>query len=254
MNKEQLLEKFINYFDNGYKFEKFCKILLNWLDFDDIKVTKRSGDNGIDLTCNKKEITALDLNTINYIVQAKCYSKGHKVSSKEIREFKGTTTDTATRRIFITTSDYSKNAIYEASDHNTPVTLINGIKLIEYCISLQDKVFDVKHYFNKEKLDDLFNEDNQELNIIERKITKNDVRARILRFPSEYKEILKDKKKYMLSINKTTPKYYNLNKDNTYFGGITSFYKDFISNLDFEEARSIWKHDKEKNIIYIEIK
>lgn len=256
MKKEELLNQFVEYFDNGYKFENFCKILLNWLDFDDIKVTKKSCDYGIDLTCNKKEITDLDLNAINYIVQAKCYSKNNKVSSKEVREFKGTTSDTSTRRIFITTSDYTKDAIHEANDHNTPVTLINGEKIIEYIMSLQDKIFDIKYYFNKEKLDDLFaeSENNQEENIIEGRITKNDVRARILRFPREYKELFKDKNTFVLSINKTPPKHYNISKDKNYFGGITKFYKNFISNLDFEEAKSTWKYDKDKNIIYVEIK
>ena len=262
MNKKELLEDFTNYFENGYKFEQFCKIFLNWLNFDDVKVTKRSGDAGIDLTCSKEEIDGLELNVINYVVQAKRYSRLNKVGAKEIRDLKGTSTDNSTRRLFITTSDYTPEAIREAKDNNNPVTLINGEKIIEYLITLQDKVFNVNYIFSKEKLDDLFvnddksnvsNLDNQN-NSIERRITKNDVRARILRFPSEYKLLLKDKNKYKLSINGTPIKEYTISSDKTYFGGVTMFYKDFISNLDFQEAKSIWSYDEKNGFLIVTIK
>lgn len=256
MNINDLLDSFFNYFDNGYKFEKFCKILLGWLDFDEIQVTRRSGDFGIDLTCVKNEISALDLNTINYIVQAKCYNRNKKVSASEIRAFKGTTTDSSTRRIYITTSDYTSGAIYEASDSNTPVTLIDGQQLINYFMSLQDRVFDVSYHFNRNKLDDLFNEldSNRELNVIEGRITKNDVRARILRFPSEYRELFSNVSKFKLVINGTSAKFYNISSDKTYFGGVTCFYSDFISNLDFQEAKSIWKYNEDEEVIYVDIR
>lgn len=255
MSKEELLDKFTKYFENGYKFEEFCKMFLNWLNFDDVKVTKRSGDAGIDLTCNKEEIDGLELNIINYVVQAKRYSKSNKVGSKEIRDLKGTSTNNSTRRLFITTSDYTLDAIKEARDNNNPVTLINGKKIIEYLITLQDKVFDVEYIFNKKKLDDLFTSDDiSNNNSIERRITKNDVRARILRFPSEYKSMLKDKNEFQLSINGTPIKKYKISSDKAYFGGVTSFYKSFISNLDFQEAKSIWNYDSEKNIINVTIK
>jgi restriction system protein len=256
MNKDELLDKFTKYFENGYKFEEFCKVFLNWLNFDDVKVTKRSGDAGIDLTCSKEEIDGLELNAINYVVQAKRFSKSNKVGSKEIRDLKGTSTNNSTRKLFITTSDYTPDAIKEANDNNNLVTLINGDKIIEYLITLQDKVFDVEYVFSKEKLDDLFvNDDkNNTSNAIERRITKNDVRARILRFPSEYKSMLIDKNKFQLSINGSQIKYFTISSDKTYFGGVTLFYKPFISNLDFQEAKSVWNYDPEKNVIYVTIK
>lgn len=256
MDRNDLLDSFFNYFDNGYKFEKFCKIFLGWLNFDEIRVTRRSCDFGIDLTCVKNEIADLNLNTIKYIVQAKCYNRNKKVSASEIRAFKGTTTDSSTRRIYITTSDYTSGAIFEASDSNTPVTLINGDKLISYFMSLHDRVFDVSYHFNRERLDDLFNQidGNEDLNVIEGRITKNDVRARILRFPSEYRELFSNVDKFKLVINGTPAKFYNISSDKTYFGGVTCFYRDFISNLDFQEATSIWKYNEDENIIYVDIR
>ena len=52
----KLLSDFIRYFDDDkYKFESFCKIFLTWLGFDDVVVTPKSGDKGIDLRCTKRE-------------------------------------------------------------------------------------------------------------------------------------------------------------------------------------------------------
>jgi len=258
MDDEKLREQFIKYFDDDkYKFENFCKIFLKWLDFDDIQVTQRRGDGGIDLKCNKKEIEQLNLNIIQYAVQAKCYGIKNKVTPSAIRDFRGSKTDMSIRKIFITTSDYTKGAVQEADDTNQPITLINGKQLINFCKSYSDTMFDVKYFFNKQKLDDLFKEDEKiEKNIkyIERRITRNDVRARILRIPIEYRDKLKNKKTFSLSINGTECKEYNISSDKCYFGGVTKFYKDFISNVDFREAQSIWYFDENKNMINVTIK
>ncbi len=258
----KLLNDFIRYFDDDkYKFESFCKIFLTWLGFDDVVVTPKSGDKGIDLRCTKREIDKLDTKDIEYIVQAKCKNIGSNVSGPEIRNFKGTRESLGKRRIFITTSDFTRDAKSEAEDPNQPVTLINGSMIIEYCKSLGDQVFDVNYLCNKNKLDDLFEViddksiehfDNLEETI--KRITKNDVRARILRIPTEYKGILDGKKKYTLSINGEDPCDYNISSDGRYFGGVTNFYKSFIQDKDFIEAQSLWKFNKDKEIIYIEIK
>ncbi len=258
MSDDELREQFIKYFDDDkYKFENFCKIFLKWLDFDDIQVTQRCGDGGIDLKCNKKEIEQLDLNTIEYVVQAKCYAINNKVGASDIRNFRGSKTDMSVRKIFITTSDYTKGAIYEAKDNNQPITLINGRQLIDFCKSHDDMMFDVKYYLNIDKLNDLFlNEETEKHNIktIERRITKNDVRARILRIPSEYKGLIQTKSKYRISINGEAYKDYNISSDKSYFGGVTKFYKDFISNVDFKEAQSIWNYDKNNDAFVVVIK
>lgn len=163
------------------------------------------------------------------------------------------------RKIFITTSDYTKGAIAEAEDTNQPITLINGSQLIDFCKSHGDVMFDVKYYFSVNKLNDLFlNEENERkmdnIKIIERRITKNDVRARILRIPTEYKELTKSKSKYKISINGENYKDYNISSDKSYFGGVTKYYKDFISNVDFEEAQSIWNYDENSDTFNVVIK
>ena len=257
----KLLSDFISYFENDkYKFESFCKFFLTWIGFDEVVVTQKSGDKGIDLRCTKKEIDKLDTTEIEYIVQAKCYKQGNNVSGPEIRNFKGTRETLGKRRLFITTSDYTSSAKEEAFDPNQPVTLINGEKIIDYCKSLGDQVFDIQFSCNKDKLDDLFVENDKEKNItnkideVIKRITKNDVRARILRIPSEYKNELKGKKKYKLIINGNLAEYFNISTDERYFGGVTKYYKSFIQDKDFIDAQSSWKFDKQNEVIYIEIK
>ena len=255
MSDRELREQFIKYFDDDkYKFENFCKIFLKWLDFDDIQVTQRCGDGGIDLKCNKKEIEQLNLNTIEYVIQAKCYAINNKVGPRDIRDFRGSKTDMSVRKIFITTSDYTKGAIKEADDSNQPVILINGSQLIDFCKSHGEIIFDVKYYFNVDKFNDLFlSEENKvtkdTFKTIERRITKNDVRARILRIPSEYKSLIQYKSKYKISINGDEYKDYKISSDKVYFGGVTKYYKDFISNVDFEEGQSIWIYDENRYIV-----
>lgn len=260
MTDQELRKQFIHYFDeNKYKFENFCKIFLKWLGFDDIQLTQRCNDGGIDLKCTKKEIEHLNLNTIEYVVQAKCYKMENKIGASVIRNFRGTRTGMSVRRIFITTSDFTKNATEEAQDSNQPITLVNGELLISFCKSHSDTMFDVKYYFNKQKLDDLFvyeeglNFENS-IQVIEKRITKNDVRARILRIPSEYKNLLKDKTSFKLSINGTDYKNYNISSDKVYFGGVTKFYKDFILNIDFSEGKSMWKYNEKDDAFIVTIK
>lgn len=260
MSDRELRERFIKYFDDDkYKFENFCKIFLKWLDFDDIQVTQRCGDGGIDLKCNKKEIEQLNLNTIEYVIQAKCYAINNKVGPRDIRDFRGSKTDMSVRKIFITTSDYTKGAIKEADDSNQPVILINGSQLIDFCKSHGEIIFDVKYYFNVDKLNDLFlSEENKvtkdTFKTIERRITKNDVRARILRIPSEYKSLIQYKSKYKISINGDEYNDYKISSDKVYFGGVTKYYKDFISNVDFEEGQSIWIYDEKNDTFNVVIK
>ncbi len=51
----KMINDFYNCFETGYDFEYFfLKKFLEDLGFTDIKVTKRSGDNGIDLLAYKK--------------------------------------------------------------------------------------------------------------------------------------------------------------------------------------------------------
>ncbi len=67
----KMITDFYNCFSTGYEFEFFLKRFLEDLNFSDIKVTKRSGDNGIDLIAYKNSILDLDIDPKNILFKLK---------------------------------------------------------------------------------------------------------------------------------------------------------------------------------------
>ena len=136
-----MLNDFYECFRTGYEFEFFLKRFLEDLGFTDIKVTKRSGDKGIDLIAYKSSILSLDIDPEKYIIQAKRYK--NTVPVKEIREFKGTSS--YEKRIFITTSAFTGSGIEEAeNDSFRKIILINGEQILRFYIEHpeRDYIFD----------------------------------------------------------------------------------------------------------------
>lgn len=92
-------------------------------------VTKFSRDGGIDGVIRE------DILGFNHIsIQAKRYALNSKVGSGEVRSFVGAVTATPSKKgVFITTSDYSKEAIEYVKNLTSPtIILINGQELAEY--------------------------------------------------------------------------------------------------------------------------
>jgi restriction system protein len=109
-------------------FEHLCGRLLREYDFEDIKITKRSHDGGIDGTA------ILKLNPfVNMSVYFQCKKYDRAVPISHIREFIGvlaTEQNGADRGLFITTGTLPKSA-YELERKNTTLELIDGEKLVE---------------------------------------------------------------------------------------------------------------------------
>lgn len=253
--KEKMVNDFYNCFDTGYEFEEFLKRFLEDLDFTDITVTKRSGDNGIDLICYKSAILDLDVNAEKYIVQAKRY-KG-TVPVKEIREFKGTSA--YEKRIFITTSDFSKSGLEEAeNDQYRKIILISGKDILKYYIEHPEKdlIFDWNPIISKEKVKSIITskENNSaKQNAVLRLVSKNDIRARILPIPYEIFEKIADRKKYTVMIE-NNERELNINTERRYFGGVTEIYKkkEYINYQGESKKKTYWKIDEKNEKIYIE--
>ena len=69
---KESLEQLYNSFDNGYEFEEFLKFFLEKIGLEEVVVTQRSRDGGIDLTCTKSGINGLsNLDEVKYYIQAK---------------------------------------------------------------------------------------------------------------------------------------------------------------------------------------
>ena len=136
---------------NPYSFEKLTQRLLRECGFEDVHVTKKSGDGGIDGT-GKLKINGIF--SFNIAFQCKRYQGS--VGAAEIRDFRGSLTTDIEKGVFITTGSFSKPAIAEAS---TPgkhqIDLMDGeefiTKLAEYGIGVHEiKDYEVdEEYFAK---------------------------------------------------------------------------------------------------------
>lgn len=127
--KEQLLMK-INKFSPS-KFEMFARRLVDKMgvDIDPSKGIVLSGDGGID---GFGYLTSDDFRTSRVAIQAKKWNVNSKVSSPEIDKFRGAMDKlNAEFGIFITTADFTKDAVQASREGTRVITLINGEKITE---------------------------------------------------------------------------------------------------------------------------
>lgn len=101
------------------------------------RLTPATGDGGIDGVINED---ALGLDAV--YIQAKRYAKENKVSRPDIQRFVGSLTgESATKGVFVTTSDFSKEAVAYIDRVQQRVVLINGKTLarllIEYDVGVR---------------------------------------------------------------------------------------------------------------------
>lgn len=113
-----------------YSFENLVGEVLRHLGFENIEVTQKSGDGGIDV---KGELVVAGTIKSNICVQVKRWK--NKVARDEIAKLRGSLVPHQTG-LFITTSDFSKKAIEEANDpFKTPISLINGKEFVDIMCS-----------------------------------------------------------------------------------------------------------------------
>ena len=262
---KESVEKLYNSFDNGYEFEEFLKYFLEKIGLEEVAVTQRSRDGGIDLTCVKSGINGLsNLDEVKYYIQAKCYKPSSTISIKDLRELRGVM-PLNYKGIFITTAKFPSGAKeFAEEDKSRQIILIDGKSLVQQCISI-GLGFNLKPVFDAKTLESLtlhktIKEEVKKESVfydlvIRKQISLNDIRARILRMPSEIeKEIPKDITKLKLNINGKDYEL-NINAERTYLGGVTKLYKDeglILENNLFKPKMAIWNYSKEK--ISVEIK
>lgn len=94
------------------------------------QMTKASGDGGIDGIVNED---ALGLDAV--YIQAKKYAPENKISRPDIQKFVGSLTgEGATKGVFVTTSDFSKEAREYLNKVQHRIVLINGQMLAQLMI------------------------------------------------------------------------------------------------------------------------
>ncbi|MEO6993367.1 MAG: restriction endonuclease [Lacunisphaera sp.] len=109
------------------QFEVLVAELLEKLGYEDVKVTGRTGDKGIDITAR---LTMDGITSVKTVVQVKRYKTGNNVAGAVIAQLRGSA-ETDQRGLVITTSEFTKDGFAEAvASNKMPVALVNGDKLI----------------------------------------------------------------------------------------------------------------------------
>ena len=274
--KKEYVNSLYECFTTGREFELFLNYFLQKVGFEEVVTTKPVGDKGIDLTCVRKGIDVGGIDTINYYIQAKRYKSTVKVQASEVRDLKGSTKYDKNGKILsnnyinvmITTSSFTKGATEEAlSNPYNPTILIDGNKLIDMCVE-NGIGFVFKPVFNKDEIVSLIKNirtstqtlvsgtlNNDEENyLVQRVITANDIRARILILPQIIKSsIPADASSITVNINSTDYKL-NLDKSHRYLGGISEIYRKcgLIGNDMYIPKTAKWKIIENKIFIVIE--
>lgn len=114
-------------------FERFCQRLLREGGFEQVTVTGRSGDGGID------GIGLLQVNPlVSFKVLFQCKRYSGSVSPSQVRDFRGAMQGRADKGIIITTGTFTAEAKKEAvRDGVPPIELIDGDKLLDMCEELE---------------------------------------------------------------------------------------------------------------------
>ncbi len=130
-------------------FERLCKRLLHEWGFQDVEVTGKSHDGGVD------GVGVLKLNPfVSFQVAFQCKRYKGSVSREQVASFRGSAkAGRADKLILLTTGYFSREAMKEAKgDGAVPVELVDGERLLalfqEKQIGLRRKeVFEVDHAF-----------------------------------------------------------------------------------------------------------
>ncbi len=147
--KEELLEVIKNLSPKG--FERLCQRLLREAGFQEVKITGRSGDGGID------GIGILQVNPfVSFKVIFQCKKYSGSVASPQIRDFRGAMMGRADKGIILTTGTFTADAKREAvRDGVPPIELVDGDDLVSLFeqleLGLRPRVtYDVDYEFFKE--------------------------------------------------------------------------------------------------------
>jgi restriction system protein len=106
-------------------FERFCQRLLRESGFQEVTITGRSGDGGLD------GIGILQVNAlVSFKVLFQCKKYAGSVTPSHARDFRGAMTGRADKGIIITTGSFTSEARKEAvRDGAPPIELVDGEKL-----------------------------------------------------------------------------------------------------------------------------
>lgn len=123
-------------------FERFCQRLLRESGFEEVSVTGRSGDGGID------GIGILQVNPlVSFRVLFQCKRYSGSVTPSQVRDFRGAMTGRADKGIIITTGSFTSEAKREAVREGAPpIELVDAEKLVSMLEDLELGLFPVRAF------------------------------------------------------------------------------------------------------------
>ena len=264
----EFLEQFYGYFESGYAFEEFLKGYLEKIGLDEVVITQRSSDGGIDLEAIRYGVGGLaGADSVEYYVQAKRNKPGTIIPIEKVRALRGVM-PSGSKGIFITTARFSKKTQeFVDADPTRPIILIDGKALVESCMD-NEIGFVFTPVFSKSAMDALkdTSDDLQQENsnsdadenvklIVDKQISANDIRARILRLPKAIIDLLPEEaQKFKVVFNGLAPKDLTIAKNRAYLAGVTELYKDsglIAEDGSYNPCKTIWKYSAEKIEIVI---
>jgi restriction system protein len=135
-------------------FERLCQRLLRESGFQQVKVTGRSGDGGID------GIGILQVNPfVSFKVLFQCKRWAGAVGSPEVRNFRGAMMGRADKGLILTTGGFTTDAQAEAvRDGASPIELVDGQALVTLLEQLQLGLMPRMTYEVDEKFFDEFSQ------------------------------------------------------------------------------------------------
>ncbi len=102
-------------------FERLCQRMLREYGFSKVEITGRSGDGGID------GVGVLRVKLLSFHVSFQCKKYAGRVSSPEIRNFRGSMSAKTDKGIFFTTGTFTRDAQIEAQrDGALAIDLVDG--------------------------------------------------------------------------------------------------------------------------------
>ncbi len=109
-------------------FERICQRLLRESGFQQVVVTGKSGDGGID---GHGVLEVNPLVTFKVLFQCKRYGDGNAVTPSQVRDFRGAMQGRADKGLIVTTGILTSDARREATrDGVPPIELVDGEKLV----------------------------------------------------------------------------------------------------------------------------
>ncbi len=237
---------------------------LEKLDLDEVVVTRRSSDGGIDLEAVRYGVGGFGgADSVDYYIQAKRNKPGTTIPIEKVRALRGVM-PSGSKGIFITTAKYSKKTKeFVDTDPSRPIILIDGKTLVESCID-NEIGFIFTPVFSKNAMDALKNEADDFIKadgtideknegvklVVDKQISANDIRARILRLPKTITNILPDDThKVKVIFNGMPPKDLTVAKNRRYLSGVTDLYKKsglIADDGSYNPCKTIWKFFEDK--------